>query len=227
MPISQSDVERLFSVGDVIDSGGGRSQYRIKDFNDQFVQIQPTKAKTNSSLRYDKLTVVVVSFASIDKHRIEATVGELLKKHGLKDTQNESYLYGFAREYLDRSRGIALTVLERELAQEVAKSEQSSPSDRQKRLQTAPRKPERIIVTTTAFRRNADVIAEVLFRARGTCEKCQQPAPFIRRSDGSPYLEVHHKIQLATDGEDTVENAIALCPNCHRASHFALHGKKG
>ncbi|MGB4922720.1 MAG: HNH endonuclease signature motif containing protein, partial [Candidatus Nitrotoga sp.] len=37
-----------------------------------------------------------------------------------------------------------------------------------------------------------------------------------------PYLEVHHKMQLAKGGEDTVENALGLCPNCHRYSHFGL-----
>jgi 5-methylcytosine-specific restriction protein A len=33
-------------------------------------------------------------------------------------------------------------------------------------------------------------------------------------------LEVHHKKQLSEGGEDTVENAIALCPNCHREAHY-------
>ncbi|WP_256325004.1 HNH endonuclease signature motif containing protein [Nitrosomonas sp. Nm132] len=42
----------------------------------------------------------------------------------------------------------------------------------------------------------------------------------MRKHDGSPYLEVHHKIPLAFGGEDTVVNAIALCPNCHREAHY-------
>lgn len=221
MSISLSDVERLFSVGDVIDSGGRRSQFRITNIDNHFVRIEPTQSPTKSRLRYDKLTVIVDSFASIDEFRIEASVGQLLEAHDLKDTQNESYLYGFAREYLNRSRTFTLSVFESELEREVSKSRKSLPSDRQKRLQNAPRIPEQIMVTTTVFRRNADVIAEVLFRAGGACEKCQQPAPFMRRSDGSPYLEVHHKVPLSTCGEDTVANAIALCPNCHRAAHFA------
>lgn len=32
--------------------------------------------------------------------------------------------------------------------------------------------------------------------------------------------EVHHKVPLSAGGDDTVENAIALCPNCHRKAHF-------
>ena len=43
---------------------------------------------------------------------------------------------------------------------------------------------------------------------------------FNRKKDNTPYLEVHHIIRLADDGDDSVENAIALCPNCHREAHF-------
>jgi len=31
---------------------------------------------------------------------------------------------------------------------------------------------------------------------------------------------VHHKKTLALGGEDTVDNSLALCPNCHREMHF-------
>lgn len=64
---------------------------------------------------------------------------------------------------------------------------------------------------------NPDVVAEVLIRAKGKCEK---QAPFNGVSDGTLYLEVHHKIWLAKEGEDTIENAIAVWPNCHRELHF-------
>ncbi|MEO1942713.1 MAG: HNH endonuclease [Candidatus Thioglobus sp.] len=30
---------------------------------------------------------------------------------------------------------------------------------------------------------------------------------------------MHHIHQLADGGEDTTENAVALCPNCHRMMH--------
>ena len=72
----------------------------------------------------------------------------------------------------------------------------------------------------TAYKRNADVIVEVLIRAKGSCEQCKSKAPFSKKSDGTPYLEVHHKVQLSNGGDDTVENAIALCPNCHRERHY-------
>ncbi|WP_163591073.1 HNH endonuclease, partial [Klebsiella variicola] len=40
--------------------------------------------------------------------------------------------------------------------------------------------------------------------------------------DGTPFLEVHHIEWLSNGGEDSVENAIALCPNCHRQAHFGV-----
>ena len=36
----------------------------------------------------------------------------------------------------------------------------------------------------------------------------------------APYLEVRHKVRLVDNGEDTVENAIAIGPNCHREAHY-------
>lgn len=102
----------------------------------------------------------------------------------------------------------------------VIASMQSTSAQRRARLASAPKLPRRIETTTTVFDRNPDVVAEVLERASGTCEACLKLAPFIRRSDGSPYLEVHHRTPLALGGEDTVANAIALCPNCHRAAHY-------
>lgn len=108
----------------------------------------------------------------------------------------------------------------RELEKGVQRSLRDSPAARQARLAKAPKIPARVDVRSTAFARNPDVIAEVLVRAKGHCESCKQPAPFTRKSDQSPYLEVHHQVRLTDGGEDTVKNAHALCPNCHRRKHY-------
>lgn len=105
-------------------------------------------------------------------------------------------------------------------AQAVKDSLRLDPEARRARLATAPKKPELRTTIVVSFNRSADVVAEVLQRAGGRCELCEQPAPFQRASDGTPYLEVHHRIRLADQGEDTVDNAIAVCPNCHRKQHF-------
>jgi hypothetical protein len=103
---------------------------------------------------------------------------------------------------------------------DVQRSRNDNIAARRARLATASSIPPKIQVQTTAFIRSSDVVAEVLERANGTCEGCGMKAPFIRRLDGTPYLEVHHKIPLAQQGKDEVANATALCPNCHRRLHF-------
>jgi 5-methylcytosine-specific restriction protein A len=103
---------------------------------------------------------------------------------------------------------------------QVARSLADSASNRSARLRVAPKIPATLSQTITIFNRNPDVVAEVLLRASGVCERCKKPAPFKRSKDGTPYLEIHHKVQLAHHGEDTVENAMAVCPNCHRELHF-------
>jgi hypothetical protein len=105
-------------------------------------------------------------------------------------------------------------------AASILNSMQGSDAERRARLRTASKFPRRVVTTTTVFERNPDVVAEVLVRAAGVCEGCTKSAPFLRKSDGSPYLEVHHRIPLAQGGEDSIENAIALCPNCHRGAHY-------
>lgn len=110
-----------------------------------------------------------------------------------------------------------------EIQKQVGVSKRDSSKERRNRLDQAEKLPEKVTVTSTQFKRNPDVIAEVLQRANGVCEKCRKPAPFVRASDLSPYLEVHHKVPLAEGGEDTVINSVALCPNCHREYHHAAN----
>ena len=102
----------------------------------------------------------------------------------------------------------------------VKQSMADSAAARDLRLNAAPKIPARRILIVVAFDRNPDVVAAVLTRAAGKCERCNLSAPFIRRKSRTPYLEVHHRKLLADDGEDTVDNAEALCPNCHRELHY-------
>jgi 5-methylcytosine-specific restriction enzyme A len=96
------------------------------------------------------------------------------------------------------------------------------PAGRQQRRQQHQSNPVKKFVIVAVFDRNPDVVAEVLERAAGFCEdkECRRAAPFKRRTDRTPYIEVHHRVPLAEGGPDTVENAIALCPNCHRKAHY-------
>jgi 5-methylcytosine-specific restriction endonuclease McrA len=113
-----------------------------------------------------------------------------------------------------------LSDVEDDLERRVAESRSRSTEARLARLASANLVPRRVSVATIAFIRNADVIVEVLLRAAGHCEGCSKPAPFTRASNGTPYLEVHHLTPLSQGGDDTIENGIALCPNCHRFRHY-------
>ncbi len=79
--------------------------------------------------------------------------------------------------------------------------------------------PKATVTSVTIFARDSNVKAWVLARAKGKCEACLGPAPFVT-ADNLPYLEVHHVRQLADKGADLVSNAVALCPDCHRRLHY-------
>ena len=102
---------------------------------------------------------------------------------------------------------------------QVASARQLSSTERAAHLTATESPPAFYKTTTISFVRSPYVVAEVLERAAGHCERCKKPAPFVRARDDTPYLEVHHTIRLSDGGYDTVANAIALCPNCHRRSH--------
>ena len=104
----------------------------------------------------------------------------------------------------------------------VKESNRLSNEARKQRLEVAAQTPTKINVVSQTFKRNPDVVAETLFRAKGICGLCNQPAPF-QKADGSPYLEVHHWNPLSDGGDDTIENAVALCPNCHKEAHFGIN----
>ncbi|WP_271271089.1 HNH endonuclease [Aliamphritea hakodatensis] len=76
--------------------------------------------------------------------------------------------------------------------------------------------------SVTQHKRDPNVKAWVLQNAKGICESCCEPSPFESYS-GEPFLEVHHLRRLADKGSDTVTNAVALCPNCHRELHYGRH----
>ncbi|MBD8590405.1 HNH endonuclease [Peribacillus simplex] len=76
--------------------------------------------------------------------------------------------------------------------------------------------------TVTYYERNRYVSTFVKKRANGFCDLCDSPAPFLG-ADGEPYLEAHHIVWLSNDGEDSIENMVALCPNCHRKIHALNH----
>jgi 5-methylcytosine-specific restriction protein A len=73
------------------------------------------------------------------------------------------------------------------------------------------------------YYRAAAVKRYVLGRAKGVCEGCHEPAPFLNRKK-QPYLEPHHTTRRADGGPDHPSHVIALCPTCHRRVHHGIDG---
>ncbi|HHY76039.1 MAG TPA: HNH endonuclease [Firmicutes bacterium] len=74
-------------------------------------------------------------------------------------------------------------------------------------------------VEYNTYDRNPYVSAAAKRRANGKCQLCGKSAPFLD-PHGQPYLETHHIIWLSRGGPDTLDNTVALCPNCHRKMHI-------
>ena len=74
-------------------------------------------------------------------------------------------------------------------------------------------------VQTKIYHRDPTIAAYVKKRAEGYCQLCGKKAPFSDQN-GEPYLECHHLVWLSQGGEDSANNCVALCPNCHRKMHM-------
>ncbi|MBU1356776.1 MAG: HNH endonuclease [Candidatus Edwardsbacteria bacterium] len=83
--------------------------------------------------------------------------------------------------------------------------------------------PDKVLQKDTyIYKRDPLVKAWILKSATGKCEKCNKEGPFIK-DDGTIYLEAHHLKSLSDGGSDTIDNVLALCPNCHREMHYACN----
>lgn len=81
------------------------------------------------------------------------------------------------------------------------------------------KRPKKSKTTSTVYDRNKFISEYAKRRAKGKCQLCIKKAPFKNKS-GQPYLESHHIIWLSKGGKDTIENTVALCPNCHKKMHI-------
>lgn len=88
----------------------------------------------------------------------------------------------------------------------------------EKAKQSQSFKPSVRYTTSQTYERNPYVTEFAKRRANGVCELCDQVAPF-KNKQNEPYLETHHIEWLSNGGSDTIENTVALCPNCHKKMH--------
>ncbi|WP_050498071.1 HNH endonuclease [Vibrio parahaemolyticus] len=171
-----------------------------------------------------KIPLFVISKASNQKLRnvhigLVQTFDEINAKAFIRFVAQDK-LFPTANETIKESQAEYKVTFENE----VNESLDDSSENRQRRLASRSIKPKVVYRLVQDYRRDPDVVAEALYRTEGFCEKCKEKAPFIKRSNGEPYLEVHHIIPLSQGGLDSLENVISLCPNCHREIHFGPAG---
>lgn len=130
-------------------------------------------------------------------------------------------IHGIWELYQDQQGKWCYRQVKSEFEEAVESAAKLPSSTRERILATESKTPVLTEVTTRVYKRSPYVIAEVLLRANGKCQSCRCDAPFLKE-DGTPFLEVHHIEWLSKGGEDSVENAIALCPNCHRQAHYGV-----
>ncbi len=210
MPVSidRTDIERYFAIKDVVESGGRRRSFQITEILDDRIRIKPTDADTASRLSYEKLSVVVEFFDTLDPKRIESSVGDLLYEHGLKDTQNESYLFGFAREYIRRS--LKKGVLRR--------GEFGFPDETGNYIEGATKR-----VYVNVYERDPRARAACINLYGVACAVCGFDFQKKYGAIGEGFIHIHHLEPLARQaGKHAVIPATDLrpvCPNCHAMLH--------
>lgn len=74
-------------------------------------------------------------------------------------------------------------------------------------------------ISSVIYERNPYLVEIIKRKSKGICSLCKENAPF-KDKKGEPFLEVHHIVWLSENGEDRLDNMVALCPNCHRKMHI-------
>lgn len=206
------------------------SKGRLAAVNAAIKKNQPNEQSVYMQVSDDKPSVNLISVKYLTPLPNPVSVMNLAKRDGSPvkprtRAGNWAYVTPLP-DWVGVSETVVKKQLDEELDRAVKKSLQDEAEERKERLEKAPVLPTKVQAISYAFRRNPDVVAEVLRRAKGKCESCKRDAPFLRASDGTPFLEMHHIVTLADGGEDTVANATALCPNCHRKMHFGILRKE-
>ncbi len=166
-----------------------------------------------------------------DAQRVAAQVVlEHVEYYNLLDTGGPQYNVGKIAEnvLLSQLEALAPSAAKREnkkFQAAIGNARADTATARRARLADAKKNPSIYTEIRIVYRRNPDVVAERLEMADCICEWCKATAPFLTKT-GRPFLEVHHRIPLAEGGDDTIENAAAIWPNCHREAHFGTEWEK-
>lgn len=131
----------------------------------------------------------------------------------------ERLVWIFPLKLLDRNQIIPLDIIQRNQEFKAKKAKRLSDLDLINRIKVKGIGEYSIrSVVSIVYDRDANIVEYTKRQAKGICQLCEKNAPFVKQN-GDPYLECHHIIPLSEGGGDTVDNTVALCPNCHRKMH--------
>ncbi|MFY0400788.1 HNH endonuclease [Brevundimonas naejangsanensis] len=180
------------------------NEFRASDLSKRLAQALPGRALSSASRRLSNIAVTLK-----DAER------PFTPKFGLSQTRAGAGVRRRILRIWDELEGGGTFNL-RELEVRAAALE-GKPLGKPEGNRAPPSKSENVVV----YKRDPRVVAWVRRAAAGACECCGAKAPFLTEKN-HPFLEVHHLRQLSQGGPDVVENTVAICPNCHRALHYAI-----
>lgn len=150
-----------------------------------------------------------------DKSQTLSSFEDLLEKYKFPKTIKLDFLDD---KYRYRSNGDYMIVIYNDDSSYGSNTDFSIEQVKSKAIQYSSYEPRRYETSSGSYERNKYVSDYAKRRANGICQLCGQPAPFID-GNGEPYLEAHHVKWLGDGGSDSIDNTVALCPNCHRKMH--------
>ncbi len=147
--------------------------------------------------------------------------GEPYQEEQLDDKGEHRQVWVFPLMLEDKQKEVFLSDQTIKMKQELRekKVRKLDESELENRARTARRKSSKRQTISTTYERDPYITEFAKRWAKGICQLCDQPAPYVNKN-GEPHLHTHHIKWLSLGGEDSIYNTIALCPNCHDKMHI-------
>jgi 5-methylcytosine-specific restriction endonuclease McrA len=103
----------------------------------------------------------------------------------------------------------------------VSANERLSREDLMTRVKQVKPNPDARTVETKRYNSAPAIKAFAHNRSAHKCEMPRCEYEGFNKYSGGKFIEIHHIKPLSEDGDDSIINVAALCPNCHRKMHHA------
>ena len=110
-----------------------------------------------------------------------------------------------------------IPILEKIKVENLINEETKNIKDENEKKNTRELKKEQTVYARENF--PLEEIKKIHKRAESKCECCG--CETFEKKNGEMYFEIHHIVHYSDGGENSAQNCVLLCPNCHRKIHFA------